>query len=97
MRFDTTRDDELQSNVEIYDISTTGALIKNNNLKRGDKINLNIKFDDVDVKVKAKVVNVDHDKAGVKFVGLPKSVASKILYRYMQQANTMKINKTSSL
>ena len=37
-------------NYEIYDISTTGALIKNrDNLKRGNKLTINIKFDDVDI------------------------------------------------
>ncbi len=98
MRFDTTNDEELQSNVEIYDISTTGALIKNDrNLKKGDEITISLKFEDVNTNVKAKVVNIDNDKAGVEFIRLPKTVASKILYRYMKQANSMKMNLTSLL
>ena len=98
MRLDTTNDDELQSNVEIYDISTTGALIENDgSLKKGDEIVVNIKFEDVDIDVKAKVVNVEEDKAGIEFIRLPKAIASKILYRYMQQANSMKLNLTSLL
>jgi hypothetical protein len=98
MRFDTTDDEGLQSDVEIYDISSTGALIKNDrNLKKGDEITFNLKFEDVDTKVKAKVVNLKDDKAGVEFIKLPKAVANKILYRYMQQANSTKSNLTSSL
>ena len=98
MRFDTTDDDELISNFEIYDISTTGALIKNDGtLKIGDEIDITLQFEDVDVNVKAKVVNIKDDKAGVEFIRLPKAVASKILYRYMKQANSMKTNLTSML
>lgn len=94
MRFDTTKDTGLQSNVKIYDISTTGALIKNDrNLKQGKTTTINIKFDDVDVDVKAKVVNISGDRAGVEFINMPKDVANKILYRYMQKEGTMKISK----
>ena len=93
MRFDTTKDTGLQSNVKIYDISTTGALIKNDrNLKQGKTTTINIKFDDVDVDVKAKVVNISGDRAGVEFINMPKDVANKILYRYMQKKDSMKIS-----
>ena len=98
MRFDTTDDTGLSSNVEIYDISTTGALIKNDKkLKRGKKTTINLKFDDVDINVQAKVVNVEGNKAGVEFINMPQTVANKILYRYMQQADTMKTNLTTAL
>ena len=93
MRFDTSEDNELQSNYEIYDISTTGALIKNDGtLKRGKEITINLKFEDIDANVKAKVVKIEGDKAGVEFIRLPKIIATKILYRYMQQANSVKSN-----
>jgi hypothetical protein len=97
MRFDTTEDDGLQSNVEIYDISTTGALIRNDKkLKRGKKTTINLKFDDVDINVTAKVVNTKGNMAGIEFVDMPDDVANKILYRYMQQADSMKSNLTTS-
>jgi len=98
MRFDTTTDSEFHSNVYIYDISTTGALIRNDKkLKRGDKLMLNFKFDDVDVNVPSEVVDVDGNRAGVEFIAIPADVANRILYRYMQRANSMKTNLTSSL
>ena len=34
--------------------------------------------------------------AGVEFVDMPDDVANKILYRYMQQADSMKSNLTTS-
>ena len=94
IRFDTTQDPDLISNVQIYDISTTGALIKNSsNLKRGKKTVINIKFDNVDIDIEAKVVNIYGDKVGVEFINLPQDIANKILYRYMQKEETMKITK----
>lgn len=99
MRFDTTQDSEFNSNVYIYDISTTGALIRNDsNLKRGDTIMLNFKFDDVDINVPSEVVEVNGNKAGVEFIAIPADVANRILFRYMQRANSVKSNlKTSSI
>ena len=97
MRFDTTADDGLTSDIKIYDISRTGALIRNDkNLKRGKTTKFNIKFDDVDINVKAKVINVIGNKAGVKFINMPNEIANKIIYRYMQQADSMKSNLTTS-
>ena len=46
-----------------------------------------LKFEDVDVSLKAKVVNVENDKANVVFIDMPQEVSNKILYRYMQRAN----------
>ena len=97
-RFDTTNDKGLSSNYEILDISTTGVSVKNNKkLKRGKKTTITLKFDDVDITVNAKVVKVEGDKAGLEFINMPKDVANKILYRYMQKADSMKSNLTSSL
>ena len=94
MRFDTTKDAELISNVKIYDLSTTGALIKNiDGLKVGDETNVRIAFDDLDVTLKSKVVSITGDKAGVEFINITPDVANKILYRYMLQKNNMKISK----
>ena len=92
-RFDTTKDRGLSSDYEIYDISTTGVSVKNDKkLKRGDKTTITLKFDDVDITVNAKVVNVNNDKAGLEFIDIPKDVANKILYRYMQRPGSMKSN-----
>ena len=94
MRFDTTKDAELISNVKIYDLSTTGASIKNiDGLKVGDETKVRIAFDDLDVTLKSKVVSTNGDRAGVEFVDIAPDVANKILYRYMQKQNTMKISK----
>jgi len=92
LRFDTTKDKGLVSNYNIYDISTTGALIENiDNLKEGNKIVINIQFDDVDIDVNAKVVNIHDNLAGIEFINMPQDVANQILYRYMQQKDSMKI------
>ncbi|MGN1154519.1 MAG: PilZ domain-containing protein, partial [Candidatus Gastranaerophilaceae bacterium] len=94
MIFDTTQDADLFSNVQIYNISTNGALIKNDkNLKRGKNTTINIKFDDVDIDIQAKVVDVSADKAKVEFINLPHDIANKILFRYMQKEGTMEISK----
>ena len=92
-RFDTTNDTGLSSDYEIYDISTTGVSVKNDKkLKRGKKTTITIKFDDVDITVNAKVVKVEGNRAGIEFIDMPKDVANKILYRYMQKADSMKSN-----
>ena len=94
VRFDTTKDADLKSNVKIYDLSTTGASIKNiDGLKVGDETKVRIAFDDVDVTLKSKVVSIQGDRAGVEFIDITPDVANKILYRYMQKQNTMKISK----
>ena len=94
VRFDTTKDADLKSNVKIYDLSTTGASIKNiDGLKVGDETKVRIAFDDVDVTLKSKVVSVSGDRVGVEFIDITPDVANKILYRYMQKQNTMKISK----
>ncbi len=97
-RFDTTHDTGLNSDFEIYDISTTGASVKNDKkLKVGKTTKITIKFDDVDVTVNAKVVKIEGNRANLEFTDLPKNVANKILYRYMQRADAGKPNLTSSL
>ena len=97
-RFDTTTDTGLVSDFEILDISTTGASVKNDRkLKRGKNTKITIKFDDVDITLNAKVVKVEGNTAGLEFIDIPQDVANKILYRYMQRANSMKSNLTTSL
>ena len=93
MRFDTSKDPNLKSNVKIYDLSTTGALIKNDkNLKIGDNTVVHIAFDDIDVLLNSKVISIEGSKAGVEFLDITPDIANKILYRYMQQSNSMKSN-----
>ena len=83
----------LKSNYKIYDISTTGALIKNeNNLKVGDNTNVRIVFEDMDVTLKSKVISIEGEKAGIEFIDVPFDVANRILYRYMQQKSVMKLS-----
>ena len=96
--FDAAHDTGLKSDFEIYNISTTGVSVKNNGkLKRGKTTKITIKFDDVDVTVNAKVVNVEGNRAGLEFIDMPKDVANKILYRYMQRADAGRPNLTSSM
>ena len=99
MRFDTTKDKEFYSDALIYDISTTGALIRNDKkLKRGKTTKIKFKFDDIDIEVQAKVVSVNGNRAGVEFIDMPKDVANKLLYRFMQRADSVKSNlKASSI
>ena len=93
MRFNTVNDAELKSNYKIYDISTTGALIKNeNNLKVGDNTYVRIVFEDMDVTLKSKVISIEGEKAGIEFIDVPFDVANRILYRYMQQKSVMKLS-----
>ena len=90
-------DIDLISNVKIYRISRTGACIKNDSsLKVGNikPINIKINKSDIDVTVNAKVVNIEHDKAQVKFLDMPEDVANKIMYRYFQKANNKNIDLT---
>ena len=96
--FDTTNDKGLSSNYEILDISPIGVSVRNDkNLKIGKKTTLTIKFDDIDITVNAKVVKVEGNKAGLEFIDMPKDVANKILYRYMQRPNSIKSNLSVSL
>jgi len=93
LRFDTINDKGLSSNYEIFNISTIGALIRNDgSLKTGKTTTINIKFDDIDIDVKAKVVSINGDFADIEFKDLPKDVANLILYRYMQKKDSMRIS-----
>lgn len=86
---------DLNSDTKIYSISTTGALIANDkSLKNGDKTQLSFTIDGIDVAVEAKVVNTEGGVAKVEFINLPRSLANKLLYRYMQ-ANSEEINLTA--
>lgn len=98
MRF-PTKDQNLQSNVAVYDISKTGALIDNpNNLKIGDKKHVKLLYEDMDIDVDVEVVRItDNGFAGVKFINMNKSTANKILYLNLSRANSMKENYTSQL
>ena len=97
VNFDTTKDTGLSSDFEILDISTTGVLVKNDKkLRLGKKTKISLKFDDVDITLNAKVVKIEGNSAGLEFIDMPQDVANKILFRYMQQADSMKSNLTSS-
>lgn len=98
MRF-PAKDQNIQSNVEVYDISKTGALIDNtNNLKIGDKKHVKLVYEDMDIDVDVEVVRITDDGlAGVKFVNMNKSTANKILYLNLSRANSMKEGYTSQL
>lgn len=98
MRF-PTKGQNISSDVPIYDISKTGALIDNsNNLKVGDHKKVKIIYEDMVIDVEVEVVRVaDNGLAGVKFVNLNKSTANKILYLNLRRANSMKETYTSNL
>ena len=94
--FDTMGDlDGISSNTKVYSISTTGALIENdNNYKEGSIINLNLNIDGLDIIVKAKVMGTEGGIANIKFINMPRYIANKLLYKYMQ-ANSEKMNLTA--
>ena len=94
VRFDTSQDNELKSNFKIYDLSTTGALIKNDaNLHIGDMTSIRIVFDDIDVTLNSKVISTSGDRVGIEFIDVPPDIANRILYRYLQKKSTMMLSK----
>lgn len=98
MRF-PTKGQDIQSDVPIYDISKTGALIDNQKkLKVGDKEHVKLVYEDMTIDVDVEVVRLTNDGlAGVKFINLSKAAANKILYLNLRRANSMKTNYTSQL
>lgn len=98
MRF-PTKEQNIQSNVAVYDISKTGALIDNpNKLKVGDKKHVKLIYEDMDIDVDVEVVRLtDNGFAGVKFINMNKATANKILYLNLSRVNSMKENYTSQL
>lgn len=99
MRF-PTKGQEIQSDVPIYDISKTGALIDNKKkkLKVGERAQVKIIYEDMVIDVEVEVVRLTDDElAGVKFINLSKATANKILYLNLRRANSMKESYTSQL
>lgn len=98
MRF-PAKGQNIEANVEVYDISKTGALIDNSKkLKVGDKEHVKLIYEDMDIDVDVEVVRLtDNGLAGVKFVNMKKDVANKILYLNLRRANSMKDSYTSGL
>ncbi len=85
---DVSKDKSLSLNVKILRMDRRGATIVNEgDLKAGDKIDVSLRFDDVDVNVKCQVSIVEGNLAQIKFKDLPKDVANKITFRYMRMAN----------
>ncbi len=77
VRFDAEKNKALTADYKIYELSTVGATVKNDkNLKRGDITT--IMFDISDVTVKAKVVDVDGDKASLEFIDMTEEDEQKI-------------------
>jgi hypothetical protein len=83
--YDVWQDNDLFSNVKIVNISRLGATIINSeHWQVGDERELELIFDDVNVKLKCVVVKVEHNLAMVKFTDMPASIANKLSYRYMK-------------
>ncbi|MBP5353214.1 MAG: hypothetical protein J6Y91_05570 [Alphaproteobacteria bacterium] len=69
-------------------LNRRGATIVNEGgLKVGDKIDVTLRFDDVDVTVQCQVIKVEGNLAKIKFKNLAADIANKITYRYMKLAN----------
>ena len=95
MRF-PTEGQNIKSTVPVYDISKTGALIGNDlNLKVGDKVDVSILYEDIEIDVQVEVMRLQEDMAGVRFVNMSKATANKILYLNLRRANSMKSNLTN--
>ncbi len=65
----------------ITDISRGGVSIKHNKkLKVGDVVPVHLKYGDLEINAKAKIVSTSDVKAGAKFVDLDQATANKLLY-----------------
>ena len=84
--YDVTNDKGLESSVKILRLHKDGATIINeNNWKVGDKIEVSIAFEGVNVTAKCKVIKAENGVVQVMFLDLPRSVATKITERYMNK------------
>ena len=84
--YDVTQDQDLNSNVKILRLHRSGATIVNEeDWKVGDRKEITLKFGDVDVTVKCKVVKVENGVAQVAFSNISQAVANKISSHYMNQ------------
>ena len=85
----------LNSDVKIYSISTTGAITSNEQgWSKGDKVSLNLTIDGLDVVIPSRVISINGSTAKLEFTNMPRSLANKLLYKYMQ-ANSEEINLTA--
>ena len=83
--YDVSADAGISSSSKILRINSRGATIVNDdNWKVGEKHDLSLSFDDVDVTVKCYVMKTENNLAQVKFIDLPKDVANKITYYCMK-------------
>ena len=86
--WDVSKDETLSSSERILRMNRNGALIVNEGgLNVGDKIDISLRFDDVDVNVQCQVSKVEGNLAQIKFKNLAREIANKITYRYMRLAN----------
>ena len=96
MRF-PTEGQNIKSTVPVYDISKTGALIGNElNLKVGDKMDVSLLYEDMEIDVQVEVMRLQENMAGVRFVNMSKATANKILYLNLRRANSMKSNLSNN-
>ena len=96
MRFPTAGQN-IKSTVPVYDISKTGALIGNElNLKVGDKMDVSLLYEDMEIDVQVEVMRLQENMAGVRFVNMSKATANKILYLNLRRANSMKSNLSNN-
>lgn len=78
---------KIDSNMQIINISSTGAVVKDNGtMKVGKYSTLTFNIDDEDVVVKVKVESSDNGFVNVRFVDVPEEVINKILYMNMLKA-----------
>ena len=85
--YDVETDRTLYSNARILEISRTKAVIVNlHNWQVGEEHELELAFDDVHVEVKCLVIQTNDNKAIVKFMDMPDSIANKLTYHYMKSA-----------
>ena len=81
---------------EIFEVSKTGAVIDANDLKVGEKTNVKLQFNDIDIDVETQVKEIHGDKATVEFLNIPEEISNTIMYEYMKKLKAMK-NRISSL
>ena len=78
----------------IYNITRGGVILGHNNtLKVGDIVPLHIKYENIDIETKVKVVQADSTEAAAVFLDLEGAVSNKILYLSMIAKDKIAYNK----
>ncbi len=86
-RYEVQKEGALAANVEIIEISRYDAVIVNQySWQLGEEHELELRFDDVNAKLKCVVTKIENNLATVKFKDMPAGIANRLAHRYMKTA-----------